>query len=72
MLKFDLIHEININNNSDIELPTSGVSLEELEKQYIKSALQISNGNKSKAAQLLGISRDTLRYRIEKHNLENQ
>jgi two-component system response regulator AtoC len=50
------------------EIPTSGLNLEQIEKRLIESALLRANGNKSKAAKLLGLTRDTLRYRIEKYN----
>jgi len=49
-----------------------GFSLEEYEKSLILKALEISNYNKSKAAKILGISRATLRYRLEKYNIINQ
>ncbi|RMF55888.1 MAG: sigma-54-dependent Fis family transcriptional regulator [Calditrichaeota bacterium] len=50
-------------------LPPEGINLEELERQLIESALERTGYNKSKAARLLGLSRDTLRYRIEKFGL---
>jgi two-component system, NtrC family, response regulator AtoC len=37
-----------------------------IEKQYIEDALALTGGNESKAAKLLGISRDTIRYRRKK------
>ncbi len=52
------------------ELPASGLSLYEMEKQMITQALERSNYNQTKAANLLGISLDTLRYRIKKYKLE--
>jgi transcriptional regulator of acetoin/glycerol metabolism len=39
------------------------------EKKLIKSALDECAWNISKAARHLGISRNTLRYRIKKHNI---
>jgi DNA-binding NtrC family response regulator len=48
---------------------TATLNLEEMEKQLIEQALDQSRGNQSKAARLLGISRDTLRYRMKKHEL---
>ena len=66
-----LFQEICLDENHvQMDIQSSGVSLEQVEKQLIQSALKIVNGNKSKAAQLLGVSRDTLRYRIEKHDLQ--
>ena len=52
-----------------ITIPPGGIVLEELERQYIVAALEKADNNKSKAARLLGLSRDTLRYRMEKHHL---
>ncbi len=48
-------------------LPPDGVNLEALERDLIVQALRRTDGNKTRAAGLLGISRDTLRYRLEKH-----
>ena len=50
-------------------LPALGVNLDELERELIAQALERAGGNKSGAARLLGLSRDTLRYRLEKHHL---
>ncbi len=47
-------------------LPASGISLEEVEKNFVRQALEIAGGNQTRAAQLLGISRDALRYRMHK------
>ncbi len=41
-----------------------------LEKSYIDIALELSSGNLSKAAKLLGINRTTLYSRMERHNEE--
>lgn len=50
-------------------LPNDGIVLEDLERHLIDSALQQAGNNKSKAARLLGLTRDTLRYRLEKYKL---
>ena len=50
-------------------IPSGGIVLEEVERQLILSALEQSGNNKSKAARLLGLTRDTLRYRLEKYQL---
>jgi len=52
-------------------LPAGGINLEQLEKDLIHQALEQTRGNKSRAAELLGLSRDTLRYRLEKYQLDN-
>jgi transcriptional regulator with PAS, ATPase and Fis domain len=46
-----------------------GVVLEDVERKLIVEAMERSAGNQSKAARLLGVSRDTLRYRLKKHGL---
>jgi PAS domain S-box-containing protein len=48
----------------------AGMSLEETEKSMLAEALQKTGGNQTQAARLLGISRDTLRYRIKKFDLK--
>jgi DNA-binding NtrC family response regulator len=49
---------------------SKGIVLEELERTIIERVLTQTGWNRTKAAQLLGLSRETLRYRIEKHNLK--
>lgn len=51
-------------------IPPSGIELETVEQNLILSALKQASGNKSKAARLLGLTRHTLRYRMDKHNIE--
>jgi transcriptional regulator with GAF, ATPase, and Fis domain len=50
-------------------LPPEGVKLEEVERQLLVQALERAGGNQTQAAQLLGINRDQVRYRIEKFGL---
>ena len=47
-------------------LPDGGISLDEAELSFVKQAIERSGGNQTKAAKLLGISRDQLRYRLQK------
>jgi DNA-binding NtrC family response regulator len=42
-----------------------------MEEEYIKSALKLADGNQRKAARLLDISRDTLRYRLKKLGIDS-
>ena len=44
--------------------------LEEIERAYLKKALDCSKGNKNKAAELLGISFRSLRYRLDKLGID--
>ncbi len=52
-----------------IRLPEAGVRLEEVEISLLRQALERTGGNRSAAARLLGISRDTLLYRLRKYAL---
>jgi two-component system, NtrC family, response regulator AtoC len=54
-----------------IKLPPEGLNLEEVERQLLVQALERANGNQTQAAQLLGINRDQVRYRIEKFGLHS-
>jgi DNA-binding NtrC family response regulator len=49
-----------------IEIPPSGIDLEALERSLILKALDQASGNVTRAARLLGLSRRTLQYRLEK------
>lgn len=51
------------------ELLTEGASLYDLEKQTILTALNKTSYNQTRAARLLGITRDTLRYKMKKYSL---
>ncbi len=51
-------------------IPSQGIVLDEIEKQYILEALRLRGGNKLQAAKLLGISRSALIYRMEKHGIK--
>jgi transcriptional regulator with PAS, ATPase and Fis domain len=51
---------------TDLEIPDRGIDLEELERSLIRKALAKAGGNVSRAARLLGLSRRTLQYRMEK------
>ncbi|MEO6236777.1 MAG: sigma-54 dependent transcriptional regulator [Vicinamibacterales bacterium] len=51
------------------DLPATGVDLEDLERSLVTQALRRSGGNQTKAAALLGLNRDQIRYRIEKFGL---
>jgi DNA-binding NtrC family response regulator len=47
-------------------LPPEGVQLESVEMNLVAQAMKRSGGNQTRAAELLGISRDQLRYRLKK------
>ena len=50
-------------------LPESGIELDKVEIDLIQQALTRTSGNRSRSARLLGISRDTLLYRMKKYQL---
>jgi len=52
-----------------IRIPPEGISLEKVEEALVKQALKMTNRNQTKAAKLLDISRDALRYRMQKFGL---
>ena len=47
-------------------LPAEGISLDQAELSFVRQAIERSGGNQTRAAELLGISRDQLRYRLKK------
>ena len=52
--------------DSRFVLPNEGISLDEAELSFVRQAIERSGGNQTRAAELLGISRDQLRYRLKK------
>jgi len=68
-LPHEFTRNVETTTVSDFKLPEVGIQLDELEANMILQALNRTNGNRSKSARLLGISRDTLLYRIQKHGL---
>ncbi len=53
----------------DLQLPPQGVDLHEIEAEFVRQALRRTGNNQTKAAKLLHLSRDQLRYRMEKLGL---
>ena len=53
-----------------VDLPAGGIDLEQLERSLVVQALERSGWNQTRAAALLGLNRDQIRYRIEKFKLE--
>jgi DNA-binding NtrC family response regulator len=49
--------------------PSGALTLDQWERQMVEQALRDTGGNQTRAAQKLGISRDTLRYRMKKHGI---
>jgi DNA-binding NtrC family response regulator len=57
-------------SGSLFKLPAAGINLEQVELDLVRQAIDRSNGNQTRAAELLGISRDQLRYRLKKLEAE--
>jgi len=60
--------QINMDSLIPMIINDHGLSLDDLEGYCIKYAMETSNNNVSRAARFLGLSRATLRYRLEKTN----
>ncbi|KJV06115.1 sigma-54 interaction domain-containing protein [Methylocucumis oryzae] len=65
--EFRNFEAVNINRTPGFTLPEMGIQLDSLEADLIFQALDRTKGNRSKSAKLLGLSRDTLLYRMQKH-----
>ena len=63
------------NKRFDLDEVPNGVSLDdilaEIERSYLTRALESTNNNKNKAAELLGISFRSFRYRVDKLNIQS-
>ncbi|CAG0904041.1 unnamed protein product [Cyprideis torosa] len=73
--KQDVLHHLSpeiarsTDGNMAFRLPADGLSLEALECDLLQQALQQTRQNRTRAARLLGITRDALNYRLKKHAL---
>jgi DNA-binding NtrC family response regulator len=62
-------HRIGEEDLAGLNLPPAGLDFHQLENKLLRQALALAGGNQTKAARLLNLSRDTFRYRLEKHGL---
>lgn len=60
----------NGTNSIQINLPREGITMEGVERELIIMALQQHDYNQTRAAKTLGMSRDTLRYRMKKFDIQ--
>jgi len=67
-LPHEMMPEVAANEHL-FTLPPTGIKLAQVELDLIEQALEMAAGNRSRAARLLGISRDTLLYRMQKYSL---
>ncbi|MBP6006424.1 MAG: sigma-54-dependent Fis family transcriptional regulator [Rhodoferax sp.] len=61
---------VGIQKPASAKLSAGGVSLDAMEREHLLTALTTCDWNVSRAAKYLHISRDTLRYRMERHGLQ--
>jgi DNA-binding NtrC family response regulator len=50
-------------------LPSDGIDLESVERDFIRQSIDVTGGNQTRAAEMLGLTRDALRYRMKKFAL---
>lgn len=75
IIKVNDIPDFILNQRSNrsklfMDIPPEGIVLDEVEKDLIQLALRKTKGNQNQAAKLLGITRQTLIYRIHKYNIQ--
>jgi DNA-binding NtrC family response regulator len=58
-------------SDEEFQLPAQGINLDELERRLVIQALERTDGNQTRAAALLGLHRDQIRYRMEKYKLKH-
>jgi DNA-binding NtrC family response regulator len=63
-------HDLTLSNIHLKENPSAPLTIEEVEKEHIRKILSSVEGNRTKAARILGISRSTLGEKIKKYNLD--
>ncbi len=59
-------------DDPDFRLPASGLNLRDLERRLVIQALERTQGNRTRAARLLGLNRDQMRYRVAKFGLKER
>lgn len=66
---FEMLTSTSVEEHA-FRLPAAGVDMRALELSLVKQALARTRGNRTRAAKLLGMNRDQIRYRIENFGLE--
>lgn len=67
---FQRIGNGNADPAASYTLPPGGIDLKELERNLVIQALERTGGNRTRAAELLRMTRDQMRYRVAKFNLD--
>ncbi|MBB27540.1 MAG: hypothetical protein CME25_01385 [Gemmatimonadetes bacterium] len=60
------------NAGGPFSLPPEGIILDEVNQDLIEQALAQTGGNQVRAAKLLGLTRGTLQYRLEKYEIKEE
>lgn len=68
--KEDIVKHKHLLQNDKQVIKTLKEQMDELEEYYIKKALRNNNNNISRTAKILGISRQSLQYRLKKHGMK--
>ncbi|MBL1216527.1 MAG: sigma-54-dependent Fis family transcriptional regulator [Planctomycetes bacterium] len=64
--------KVSSKNRVTFDFSSGPIHLEEMEKNLLRSALVQARGNVTQAAKLVGMTRSAMRYRIERHQLDEQ
>ncbi len=51
------------------DIPSDGISIQDIEERLVRKALEQTDNNQTRAAKLLRLSRDQLRYRMERYGM---
>jgi len=70
-IRIEAPRQSTITQNQQTPLLPEGETLEHWEQMMIREALRRANGNKSRAARMLGLTRNALRYRLSQMGLED-
>ena len=62
---------VGVEKSKGFRIPPEGISMEKVEEDLVRQALEMTGGNQTKAAKLLDISRDSLRYRMQKFGIDS-
>ncbi len=71
-IKLEYDDSLSVQNSDDkmvIDIPLDDASLYKIEKKVITKALELNDWNQTKTADMLGITREVLRYRMKKWGL---
>jgi len=69
-IKLEMAPLSRVHANSEPHFLPEGLTLDQYEQEIIREALRRSDGNKSQAARMLGLTRNALRYRLTQMGME--